>query len=163
LAGYLGSQGYATAGFVANTEYCSYDTGLDRGFTHYEDYVLDLPHLRPLRTALLVERVWNAVSTLSLLLRERLTEGQPLHARVQSLIQWLMAPGRKDAGSINREFLDWLSHHPEPGRPFFAFLNYFDAHSPYLPPEGAGFRFGPGPRTLADYTLLVEQWKTIDK
>ena len=21
--------------------YCSYDTGLDRGFTHYEDYVLE--------------------------------------------------------------------------------------------------------------------------
>ena len=54
LAEYLGSQGYATAGFVANTEYCSYDTGLDRGFTHYEDYVIDLEHLRPFRTALLV-------------------------------------------------------------------------------------------------------------
>ena len=41
LAEYLGSHGYATAGFVANTGYCSYDTGLDRGFTHYEDYVLE--------------------------------------------------------------------------------------------------------------------------
>ena len=50
LAEYLGSHGYATAGFVANTDYCSYDTGLDRGFTHYEDYVADLPHLRPLRS-----------------------------------------------------------------------------------------------------------------
>ena len=28
LAEYLGSRGYATAGFVANTGYCSYDTGL---------------------------------------------------------------------------------------------------------------------------------------
>ncbi|HZW29908.1 MAG TPA: sulfatase-like hydrolase/transferase [Isosphaeraceae bacterium] len=163
LAAYLGSRGYATAGFVANTEYCSSDTGLDRGFTHYEDYVLDFAHLRPVRTATLVERGWTAVATLSLLLRDRLTPGQPLHARVQSLIQWLLAPSRKDAGSINREFLDWLANRPEPGRPFFAFLNYFDAHTPYLPPEGAGFRFGPGPRTLADYTLLVEQWKTIDK
>ena len=35
LAEYLGSRGYATAGFVANAGYCSYDTGLDRGFTHY--------------------------------------------------------------------------------------------------------------------------------
>ena len=48
LAEYLGSHGYATAGFVANTLYCSYDTGLDRGFTHYEDYVLDLDQLRSL-------------------------------------------------------------------------------------------------------------------
>src|SRR5262249_2614557 len=141
LAEYLGSGGYATAGFVANTEYCSYDTGLDRGFTHYDDYPVDLPHFRPLRTALLCERAVSALATVSLLLRERLTPGQPLHARVQSLIQRLVAPSRKDAGSINRAFLDWLAHRPEPGRPFCAFLNYFDAHSPYLPPEGAGFRF----------------------
>ena len=39
LAEYMGSRGYATAGFVANTGYCSYDTGLARGFTYYEDYV----------------------------------------------------------------------------------------------------------------------------
>jgi hypothetical protein len=32
LSEYLGSHGYATAGFAANTFYCSYDTGLDRGF-----------------------------------------------------------------------------------------------------------------------------------
>ena len=53
LAEYLGSHGYATAGFVANDLYCSYDTGLDRGFTHYEDYVLE--RLSPFRTARLVD------------------------------------------------------------------------------------------------------------
>ena len=42
LAEYLGSLGYATAGFVGNTLYCSYDCGLDRGFTCYRDYVLDM-------------------------------------------------------------------------------------------------------------------------
>ena len=55
VAEYLGAHGYATAGFIANTEYCSSDTGLDRGFAHYEDYVADLAHLRPLRFALLFE------------------------------------------------------------------------------------------------------------
>ena len=50
---------------------------------------------------------------------------------------------RKHAGSLNREFLDWLSSNGE--RPFFAFLNYFDAHDPYLTPPGAtsGARAGP--------------------
>ena len=38
----LEHQGYATAGFVANTTYCSYETGLDRGFAHYEDYDVTL-------------------------------------------------------------------------------------------------------------------------
>jgi hypothetical protein len=54
LAEHLGSRGYATAGFVANAGYCSYDSGLDRGFTHYEDYALR--HLLPFRTAWLVDR-----------------------------------------------------------------------------------------------------------
>ena len=52
LAEYLGSHGYATAGLAANV-YCSYDTGLDRGFTHYEDYVLE--KLGFLRTAVLID------------------------------------------------------------------------------------------------------------
>ena len=37
LAEYLGSRGYATAGFVANTFYCGADTGLGRGFAIYQD------------------------------------------------------------------------------------------------------------------------------
>ena len=40
LAEYLSSEGYLTAGFAANTRCCSYETGLDRGFVHYEDYPL---------------------------------------------------------------------------------------------------------------------------
>ena len=34
---------------------------------------------------------------------------------------------------------------PEPGRPFFAFLNYFDAHYPYQLPPGRLHRFGVEP------------------
>src|SRR5262249_42267666 len=35
LAAFLGTKGYATAGFIANTFYCGADTGLARGFTRY--------------------------------------------------------------------------------------------------------------------------------
>ena len=35
--------------------YCSYDTGLDRGFTHYEDYVLEKVNL--LQTAVIVDEI----------------------------------------------------------------------------------------------------------
>jgi len=35
---------------------------------------------------------------------------------------------RKTAADVNREFLAWI---PREGTPFFAFLNYFDAHEPY--------------------------------
>jgi arylsulfatase A-like enzyme len=37
---------------------------------------------------------------------------------------------RKHAPDINAEFLDWHADY-DGARPFFAFLNYFDAHSPY--------------------------------
>ncbi len=34
-------------------------------------------------------------------------------------------------------------------RPFFAFLNYYDTHAPYLPPRGFEGRFGPKSVTAA--------------
>ncbi len=55
LAEYLEARGYATAGFVANLFSCSYDSGLNRGFAHYEDYVLE--YLVPFRTAWLVDHL----------------------------------------------------------------------------------------------------------
>ena len=60
LAEYLGDHGYATAGFVANVGYCSQETGLARGFTHYEDYVLE--KLAPLRTSGLVDNLAGSIT-----------------------------------------------------------------------------------------------------
>jgi arylsulfatase A-like enzyme len=153
LAEYLGSRGYATAGFVANTQYCSYDAGLDRGFTHFEDYVADIKHLRPLRTALLFKLAWDGIAALG----TRLSDD-----RYSTVLGWLMATDRKHAAQVNREFVTWL-YYRQDKRPFFAFLNYYDAHSPYLPPNGAKSRFGPGPRTLTEFLVLTELWQSVDK
>lgn len=54
LAEYLGERGYATAGFIANTGYCAADSGLDRGFNRYEDYIF--PELTALKTGVLFNR-----------------------------------------------------------------------------------------------------------
>ncbi len=48
--------------------------------------------------------------------------------------------GRRDAPRIRGAFLSWVDR--ESDRPFFAFLNYFDAHSPYQPPAPFDSRFG---------------------
>ena len=40
LAEFLASRGYQTAGFSANTNCCNYETGLGRGFAHFEDFPL---------------------------------------------------------------------------------------------------------------------------
>src|SRR5262249_10990792 len=113
LAEYLASRGYRTVGFSANTNYCSYETGLDRGFAHFEDYPLT-PRSLLGRT---VAGSWILTNILS---RDDYLESK-----------WIRLQSR-DARGINDAFLDWLGHRSG-DRPFFAFLNYFDAHDPYLP------------------------------
>ena len=70
---------------------------------------------------------------------------------------------RKSATVVNREFLAWLSRRPEPRRPFFAFLNYMDAHSPYLLPPGTSNPLGSAPRTNAELRFLAEGWPEANK
>jgi arylsulfatase A-like enzyme len=161
LAEYLGARGYATAGFAANTMECSYDRGMGRGFTHYEDYTLE--HLLPLRTAWLVDHALQVVSDVGVFAGRAFDIGpfRPLQGSWFSslFIRW----PRKDAGLISRAFLDWLGKRRQPGRPFFAFLNYYDAHAPYVLPDDAGYRFGLKPQRAADFIFLMEEWETIDK
>ena len=63
---------------------------------------------------------------------------------------------------VNREFLDWLAHRPQPERPFFAFLNYFDAHTPYQLSPRRIHRFGVKPSDEREYRL-IQDWWTMDK
>ena len=42
---------------------------------------------------------------------------------------------------LNRDVLGWLAGRP-PDRPFFVFVNYYDAHRPYLLHGDASQRFG---------------------
>ena len=118
LAEVLESHGYRSAGFVANTMFCSYETGLDRGFAHYEDYPVN-----PGRVLF--------SSTLGKLLA------------VSPFFRYRAV--RKRAAEVNREFLSWIDEQREP-RPFFAFLNYYDAHGPYQPPAPFDAKFGDASR-----------------
>jgi arylsulfatase A-like enzyme len=120
LAGILSQHGYLTAGFVANNLYCNHEFGLNRGFIHYEDYPISLGQIfvsssigQALANILWFRKVTDYYETL----------------------------GRKTAPEINESFLRWLSRNNQ--RPFFVFLNYFDAHSPYLPPAPFDTKLGP--------------------
>jgi arylsulfatase A-like enzyme len=129
----LSRRGFATAGFVANTLYCGRQSGLSRGFVHYEDYGI-VPGWFVNNSALLL-RVFDQYW-----LRE--------------IIGNYELPGRKFAPAVNAAFLRWLSRKGD--RPFFAFLNYFDAHEPYLPPAPYDTRFGPQRRR--GNVWLPESW-----
>ena len=136
LAEYLASRGYQTAGFAANTNCCNYETGLDRGFAHFEDYPLT-------PRSLLGRTVPGNWILMNILYRGHYHD-----------MKWIGLQSRGARG-INEAFLDWLRRR-RPDRPFFAFLNYFDAHEPYIPPPGYEGRFGIRPRPPRDYQFLFD-------
>jgi arylsulfatase A-like enzyme len=116
----LRDKGYATGGFVANLTFASRYTGLARGFTTFVDFPLD-------SDALLISSRWTRLVARNV----RRVLGD--HRRF----------GLKSAATVNREFSDWVSGLD--GRPFFAFLNYFDAHEPYQAPPEFARRFSDKP------------------
>lgn len=142
LAEYLGKHGYATGGFVANATFCGREYGISRGFSYYEDVFVSpteilrgsaLGYLISQRLGSLLDHVYVKMGR------------EPRHPLgVES--------ARKDASRISRDALRWIDSQKE--RPFFAFLNYLDAHEPYLAPDAPGSRFGPRPRSLPQYRML---------
>ena len=158
LAEFLGERGYATAGFVANTFYCGSSSGLARGFTHYQDFFF--PELTGLKKAVLVGRALDGLQTIVYFTQDWL-ESAGLLSYVERFWQ-AMDTDRKGATEVNRELLDWLTNRTQPERPFFAFLNYFDAHYPYQLQPGRLHRFGVEPSN--DYQrILIQHWWDLDK
>jgi arylsulfatase A-like enzyme len=158
LAEYLGKHGYATAGFVANADYCGTDSGLSRGFTSYQDYIF--PRLSAFKKSVMVDRALDGIDAI-IDVAENVFGLVQLRAFVMKGVQ-LVHDDRKAAAVVNREFLTWLAHREQPERPFFAFLNYFDAHSPYRLPPGRNHRFGGAP-TETRQRILIDHWYEIDK
>jgi arylsulfatase A-like enzyme len=107
LAGVLATKGYLTAAFAANTIYVTPESGLARGFTRFEVYGSSL--------------IDDAMRT---------AYGKKLAQTVLPRFGYFDVPGRKRASRVNQEFFRWLDG--VDGRPFFAFLNYFDVHDPYV-------------------------------
>jgi arylsulfatase A-like enzyme len=158
VAEFLGNRGYATAGFVANTEYCAADSGLSRGFTLYEDFIF--PKLTALKPAVLVNRALEGLRAIFGSTEDWL-DSAGLLPYAERLVQ-LLDVDRKGAAAVNRELLDWLRRRPQRERPFFAFLNYFDAHYSYRLPPGRLHRFGAEP-TDNHERFLIRQWGELDK
>ncbi len=149
LAEALNQNGRRTAGFVANTINCGHETGLDRGFERYEDYPVSYSEI--LRSTSLYKRFVE-------FMRKRLDMPECLrlpaeYAKYEGIFPW----DYKNAERINRDFLDWERSGDD--RPFFAFLNYFDAHHPYLTPSGFDRRFGTNPKTRKEKRLLLGWWE----
>jgi arylsulfatase A-like enzyme len=155
LAGYLASRGYDTAGFVANLDYCSRETGLARGFAHYEDFPFSVFDVFTRYIALgrrLEASLWT--STIDAWVEKQTGHWYNLIPRSREHV--------KNADTINDAFLNWLARRPQSQRPFFAFLNYNDAHSPYEVPDPSIPGFGLRPTTSSQRQTL-QGFTGIDK
>ncbi|MCP4609835.1 MAG: sulfatase [Planctomycetes bacterium] len=126
LAEVLSNRGYVTTGFMANTRYCNAGCGIARGFSHYEDQIL----------------FGGKLLSCSSLIRFTLNQNW-----FRKLIGYDLL-GRKRAERITDDFLRWLDISPD-NHPFFASLNYYDAHQPYLPPKEFDEMFGSTDRLRA--------------
>lgn len=127
LAEALRRRGYRTGAFSANTFYFTRQNGFGNGFIHFDDLFTSLPDVlsRPFYGRELV-RLYQQAGRNDL-------------------------PGRKRAEEINARFLSWRQENQR--MPFFAVLNYFDAHAPYLPPAPFRGRFSsqPDPGGILNY------------
>lgn len=142
LAEFLTDRGFMTAGFVANTLFCNHWYGVARGFIHYQDVAQDVAAI--VRGSGVGRRLHKLI-------------GNPLQERPSAYFY------RKNAATINGEFLSWIDGRgpAEAEHPFFVFLNYYDAHDPYMPPGGFQGRFGMKSPTPTDVALL-HQWHELE-
>jgi arylsulfatase A-like enzyme len=134
LSEVMRDRGYRTGCFTANLYYFSRRGGFDRGFLHFDDYFYSLGDM-------FYRTVW----------------GRMFNRFIAGRLGWDDFPQGKRAADVNREMLGWVDH--DPAKPFFAFLNYFDVHTPYSPPPSYRNKFtsSPGGSTPADKWPPVSQ------
>ncbi|MDP1861361.1 MAG: sulfatase [Gemmatimonadaceae bacterium] len=137
------AHGYATSGFTANLVATRYESGLGQGFIRYED----------LKTTPKEVVLSSTITQSDNLLRfwDRYEGGWGLRnafaafRRTSFQPKWTdLTHHLKSAEEVTTSFLAWRETLGA-GRPYFTFLNYFDAHAPYDPPEPYYSMFGKPP------------------
>jgi arylsulfatase A-like enzyme len=134
LSEVMRDRGYRTGCFTANLYYFSRRGGFDRGFLHFDDYFYSLGDM-------FYRTVW----------------GRMFNRFVADRLSWDDFPQGKRAADVNREMLGWVDH--DPAKPFFAFLNYFDVHTPYSPPPSYRDKF----TSSAGGAAAADKWPPISQ
>jgi arylsulfatase A-like enzyme len=120
LAEILQSRGYETAAFIGNSEYLEKGWGTAQGFETYDDDSVTVRH------NFAQTLVGNAII-------------QPFYQTFWRF-NWF---DRRSAQQIDASVFRWYQGRPR--RPFYLFINYFDAHDPYLASGAYDHRFGKAP------------------
>lgn len=141
LAEVLRDHGYATGGFTGNQLAAGYESGIARGFVTYEDTKRTFAEVAGSTTisqgdvVMMGRKHWR---------RDRWVGGI-----VRELARFDFRPGAwgtvhdyKSSSDVIQPFLRWQTSLGE--RPFFAFLNLFDAHAPERNPTAYRSMFNGG-------------------
>ena len=105
------ANGYRTGAFSGNTEFFTRRQGFGRGFLHFEDNYKSMPD------AFFNSSLYGFIFDFY---------------GLRKVLKYEGVPTRVLATDINRSVLNWIDRG---GQPFFVFMNYFDVHDPYTPPE----------------------------
>lgn len=127
LAELFRARGYATGAFMANMHYTAWDSGLARGFSIYRDYRTSWWQLA------------RSTSWTQTVMFDELRSARSVAAVFSALLHPNLSIDpkhtfdRKLGSEVTSQFLGW--QRAAGNRPFFAVLNYFDAHQPYYAPR----------------------------
>jgi len=138
LSEFLGKKGFRTGGISANFGPLN-GFGLSRGFQYFD---ATGPVSARARATLWLYRLRFRGQSVGRLLYERFPES--IAGRSLWFNRW--SAGARRAEEIRQEAKEWLdSADAEHRRPFFLFLNFLDAHVPYLPLKRDDQAFGQRP------------------
>jgi arylsulfatase A-like enzyme len=139
---------YATGGFVGNLIYANYESGLGRGFVTYEDTKRGFAEVALNSSIGQSQAVLDAAGIWR---RDRWLWGA-----ARRLARFDMRPAsgemthaEKPASEVTGSFLRWQTSLGN--RPFFAFLNLFDAHASELAPPAYRDMFDGGAKRRDGY------------
>lgn len=106
------ANGYRTGGFSGNTLFFTRRQGHGRGFLHFED------NYQSISDAFFNSSLYGFLFDFY---------------GLRKVLHYEGVPTRVLATDINHAVLDWIDRDKD--IPFFVFMNYFDVHDPYTPPE----------------------------
>jgi arylsulfatase A-like enzyme len=109
IAEAMRDRGYRTGAFSANPFWFTRVQGFGRGFIRFEDF-------------------YHSAADMAY----RTVFGNNL-TTIQLALGFDHVPGRKLGTESTDRVLDWVLRDDD--KPFFAFVNYFDVHAPYTPPQ----------------------------
>ncbi len=108
----LQKDGYRTGAFSGNTLFFTRRQGFGRGFLHFEDNYQSVPDM---------------------FLNSSMTGFLFDFYGLRKVLKYEGVPTRRTAENINQSVLTWIDQDKD--KNFLVFINYFDVHDPYTPPE----------------------------